>query len=316
MGPAKRSQDHVGDDAMARRKPHFATSPAAPGSESPAPQLGRSSGSGRTEQPIPIRDNEHTSSSNSGHAASASRRKRKRGDPSTDGPDPRSDSGPRPRAPSTTTTPPPRRPLAVELGIQQTGSAEQQEGDSRAVELVDGRCDVQVHSVLSSSKMQKKVASVLRHLDMHPYAAPSVSAAASSGASGSGKPRVSVLRARACDAGKLVSIAEIAKREIADGVWFQYMALGEEVRDVARTKGRGDDTVVEETRLEGARRGENKDNDDEGRKDVDDDFEVMKTRFERAVEGTPKKRAVAIVSLFLARVSINELKQRFGEQTK
>lgn len=196
------------------------------------------------------------------------------------------------------------RHLATDLSM-----AAAAEEDRRAVDAVDARYDVQLHSVISSSKIQKKVASVLRHLDVHPYPSPPPP---SEGGDGSvPRPRVSVLRARACDSGKLISIAEIAKREIAglarhqgggeDGPWFQYIGLGEEVRDVPRAKekstgptdGRGDD----------------------GEGDEGDDFEVMQTPFERAVEGTPKKHAVAVMSLFLARVPIHELRQRYGEQT-
>ncbi|ORY65098.1 uncharacterized protein BCR38DRAFT_319074, partial [Pseudomassariella vexata] len=161
------------------------------------------------------------------------------------------------------------------------------------LEAVEAKYDVQVHSVISSSKMQKKVASVLRHLD------------ASSTVTPAAKPRVSILRAKASDAGKLISITEIAKREILKGKeagsrWYQYIALGEEIKD---TEADHDPTVIEDTILRGA----------DG--DGEDDFEVMKTPFERAIEGRPKIRKVAVMSLFLSRVSVDELKKRYTEQT-
>ena len=165
-------------------------------------------------------------------------------------------------------------------------------------------------SVISSSKIQKKVTSVLRHLTTATAA----------------KPRVSVLRAKAADAGKLISISEIAKRELAKdqskdvyaGRWFQYIGLGEEVHEVPRdVEGR---TIVEDTIL-GARSTEEMDADKTRRKEAeaedDDDggFEHMKTPFERAIEGRPRKRAVPMMCLFLSRVPITELSKRYGEQS-
>ncbi|KAI1207136.1 uncharacterized protein F4807DRAFT_188497 [Annulohypoxylon truncatum] len=154
--------------------------------------------------------------------------------------------------------------------------------DAKILQAVESKYDVQVHSIISSSKIQKKVAAILQHLD-----------------SPASKTAVSILRAKASDAGKLVSVAEIAKRELGkrtDGgrVWFQYIALGEELKEIPREG----DTVIEETRLD----------------DDDVDFEVMKTPFQRAIETQPRLRGVPIVSLFLCRVSIEELK-RYGEQT-
>lgn len=180
--------------------------------------------------------------------------------------------------------------------------------DKRALELVNARCDVQIHSVISSSKMQKKVTSVLRHL--------TVTAAA--------KPRVSVLRAKAADAGKLISISEIAKRELAKnqpndghaGRWFQYIGLGEEASEIPRDiEGR---TIVEDTIL-GARSREEMEEAAADKAEAEDEddggFEHMKTPFERAIEGRPRKRAVPIMSLFLSRVPIAELSKRYGQQS-
>ncbi|KAI2606004.1 uncharacterized protein GGS25DRAFT_499119 [Hypoxylon fragiforme] len=159
--------------------------------------------------------------------------------------------------------------------------------DIKVLQAVESKYDVQIHSVISASKIQKKVTSVLQHL---------------TSSSADRTTRVSVLRARASDAGKLVSIAEIARRELGkregDGrIWFQYIALGEELKEIPRGDG---NTVIEETKL--------------GMMD-DDDFEIMKTPFERAIEGQPRVRGVPIMSLFLCRTSIEELKKRYGEQT-
>ncbi|KAI2625929.1 hypothetical protein GGR54DRAFT_523583 [Hypoxylon sp. NC1633] len=157
--------------------------------------------------------------------------------------------------------------------------------DAKALQAVESKYDVQVHSIISSSKIQKKVTSVLRHLTSPPA-----------------NKKVSVLRAKVSDTGKLISIAEIAKRELEKPgdhgrVWFQYIALGEELRERPREEG---NTIIEETRLDG---------------DDDDDFEVMKTPFERAVEGQPRLSGVPIMSLFLCQVPVEELKKCYGEQT-
>ncbi|KAI1778371.1 hypothetical protein F4818DRAFT_299534 [Hypoxylon cercidicola] len=164
--------------------------------------------------------------------------------------------------------------------------------DAKALQAVESKYEVQVQSVISSSKIQKKVTSILQYL-----ATPSNSDAVSTAP----KARITVLRAKASDVGKLISIAEIAKRELAKdkdgrGVWFQYISLGEELKEISRD---GDNTIIEETRIG----------------DGDDDFETMKTPFERAVEGQPRLRGVPIMSLFLCRTSIEELKKCYGEQT-
>jgi hypothetical protein len=137
------------------------------------------------------------------------------------------------------------------------------------------------------------------------------------------KAKVSILRAKASDASKLVSIAEIVKREIEKerstsndgaggayqgskpGRWFQYITLGEEMQWRRREVG---NSVIEDTVLGGP--GVNEEGLDDG-----DEFEIMKTPFERAVQGQPLVRGVPVMSLFLSRSSIDELKRQYGEQT-
>ncbi|KAI0471337.1 hypothetical protein F4859DRAFT_116143 [Xylaria cf. heliscus] len=193
------------------------------------------------------------------------------------------------------------------------------EGDVKILNTVDARYEVQLQSVISSSKIQQRVTAMLRHLTP-PTQSPSTEPPPDTTAS---KTRISILRAKATEAGKLVSIAEIAKREIEkeapagdDGVseggqekkmgrWFQYIALGEELIQKSRDEG---NTVIEETVLGGP-------GDDKQDHDEDDDFEVMKTPFERAIEGRPRVRGVPVMSLFLSRSPIEELKRQYGEQT-
>ncbi|KAI1750774.1 hypothetical protein F4782DRAFT_232796 [Xylaria castorea] len=188
--------------------------------------------------------------------------------------------------------------------------------DAKALDVIDARYEVQLQSVISSSKIQQRVTAMLRHLTP-----PTQSSSTESSSTepppdtATSKTRVSILRAKATEAGKLVSIAEIAKREIeeeqpagSDGKasrWFQYIALGEELIQKPRNEG---NTIIEETVLGGP-------NADKRDHDEDDEFEVMKTPFERAIEGRPLVRGVPVMSLFLSRSSIEELKKRYGEQT-
>ncbi|GAW19744.1 hypothetical protein ANO14919_092330 [Xylariales sp. No.14919] len=191
--------------------------------------------------------------------------------------------------------------------------------DAKVLSAIDTRYEVQLQSVISSSKIKQRVLAMLRHLTP-PLTSSTVEPTTNMVIS---KTRVSVLRAKATEASKLISIAEIAKREIERerlssggavseaerrsiiGCWFQYIALGEELHKKKREEG---NTVIEETVLGGP-------GPDESGHDEDDEFEVMKTPFERAIEGRPLVRGVPVMSLFLSRSSIEELKRRYGEQT-
>ena len=104
--------------------------------------------------------------------------------------------------------------------------------------------------------------------------------------------------AKAKSAGKLVSVVEVVKREIGGegGVWFQYNGLGEGVGGVPRD-------------------GEGGEGDGEGEEDVEmeeEGFEKMKTRIERAIEGTEKVRSVPVMTVYLSRVRIEALREAYG----
>ncbi|KAI1187363.1 hypothetical protein F5B17DRAFT_322537 [Nemania serpens] len=194
--------------------------------------------------------------------------------------------------------------------------------DAKILGLVDSRYEVQLQSVISSSGIRQRVVAMLRHLT--PPTPPSSSTEPTPDTV-KPKTRVSILRAKSTEAGKLVSIAEIAKREIEkelpvganaageagqgqgskSGRWFQYIALGEELQQKRRAE---DNTVIKETVLGGLGA-------DEEDGDGADEFEVMKTPFERAIEGRPLVRGVPVMSLFLSRSPIEELKKQYGEQT-
>ncbi|KAI1353547.1 hypothetical protein F5Y01DRAFT_55333 [Xylaria sp. FL0043] len=197
--------------------------------------------------------------------------------------------------------------------------------DAKILSAVDARYEVELQSVISSSKIRQRVTTMLRHLALP--AKPSLVEQSPNAARP--KTKISLLRAKAPEIGKLISIAEIVKREIEKerpasddivgetgqggktGRWFQYIALGEEFEQKERAEG---NTVIEETVLGGAdtdMRDDERDDDDDG----DDGFEVMKTPFERAVQEQPLVRAVPVMTLFLSRSPVEELKKRYGEQT-
>ncbi|KAK7749207.1 hypothetical protein SLS62_008389 [Diatrype stigma] len=267
--------------------------------------------------------------------ADATAPKRKRAD-TADGPSPGVGAGP---ATSTSTSTPEPSAKKIRLGESLHLSTP---GEIAAANSVEDRYDVQVHSVISSSKIQNRVRAVLRHIDGHHENDANPSSAATSA-----KPKLSVLRAKAADAGKVIAIAEIAKRELekpkrkqdggggegegegaaAEGRWFQYIALGEEIKERPRDQSRQEkrknkkknSRAEEDTRM-GDNRASDDDgnNDDDGDDDGDDDdghFETMKTPFERAIEKQPLLRGTPAMSLFLSRVPIEELKKRYGEQT-
>ncbi|KAI1814027.1 hypothetical protein GGS20DRAFT_585950 [Poronia punctata] len=187
--------------------------------------------------------------------------------------------------------------------------------DFEILDIVDARCDIQPLSVISSTKIRKRVSAVLRHLALAP---PDTPIREETSSTAEPKSKVSLLRAKACDVGKLVSIAEIAKREIErdvwvrgegqdgedTGRWFQYIALGEDILRVDRDDGQA---AVQDTLL--------RDHDTDEEFKGNGQFELMKTPFERAVEGKPALRGVPVMCLFLSTSSIEELKRCYGEQT-
>ncbi|KAH7419935.1 hypothetical protein BKA64DRAFT_699938 [Cadophora sp. MPI-SDFR-AT-0126] len=165
-------------------------------------------------------------------------------------------------------------------------------------------------SIISSSNINKKVSRILELLSEKPTGG------------GEQKCAVVMLYAKAPVVSKVVSVAEIAKRELAveGGKWFSYCVVGEvlgERKEGDKEKGKeksggkrdqGKEAVAEESRDE-----------DEGEEEEEEEeaFEVMKTPFERALEmeGKPKVRAMPVMSLYLSRARIEALRKVYGEQT-
>ena len=114
-----------------------------------------------------------------------------------------------------------------------------------------------------------------------------------------------------------------ASKTTDEGRWFQYTALGEEVNEIPRGGGGGKGKSKGKERKgkksvggdaapgDGEEDGKGSDDDD----DDDDDFETMKTPLERALERRPLLRGTPVMSIFLSRVPVEELRRRYGEQT-
>jgi hypothetical protein len=155
--------------------------------------------------------------------------------------------------------------------------------------------DVTVMNIISSTQIEKKVTSALAILSEYPPA-PST------------KPKVVMLHTKAPIASKLITIAEITKREIVKGggKWFQYNKLGQIAEEkksreggAKKEKGAGEDISMAE------------DGNEEGGHESEEEFETMKTPFERAIEGKPKIRATPVLTLYLSRVRIESLRREY-----
>lgn len=136
-------------------------------------------------------------------------------------------------------------------------------------------------SVHSSTQISNRTAAVLAKLE------------ATQGSDS--KPKIVVLRAGARTASKLISIIEIAKRDlISKGIkFFQYTALSSEMIEIQRKPKRGTGIPAEQ------------ENADDG--DSDDAFETM-----GAVPDTgSKKRLVPVMTVYLSTKSIKELAKEY-----
>ncbi|KAK0108329.1 hypothetical protein ONS95_003144 [Cadophora gregata] len=165
-------------------------------------------------------------------------------------------------------------------------------------------------SIISSSNINKKVSRILELLSEKP-----------SGGEGK-KHAVVMLYAKAPVVSKVVSVAEIVKREIAreGGKWFSYCVVQEvmgERKERAKEKVIRTDKATRASGKEELAENSNEDEGQEGEEDEEEAFEVMKTPFERAleVEGKPKVRAMPVLSLYLSRIRIETLRMKYGEQT-
>lgn len=151
--------------------------------------------------------------------------------------------------------------------------------------------EVTTFNISSVTKIQKRVIPILELLSIYPAIPPK-------------KPAVVVLQSKAKVASKMVTIAEIVKREIAGkgGKWFQYNC----VENILTEKKKDGQKEKDE------RRGKGEEEEDSGEDSDSAVFEIMKTPFERAIEGKPKVQGVPVMTLYLSRVRIEGLKKSYG----
>ena len=179
-------------------------------------------------------------------------------------------------------------------------------------------------SILSSSKIEQKVRNLLLRLSKL------------ADANTTAKPTVVMLHAKGDVAGKMVSIIEIAKAEMQkqDGKLYQYNGLHGEISELKVKKPErtgGGKTVAEWAKEHPGRENHNRETMNEcgkytlGTSDLSDDDEEMADATEDAFEtmappiqgcdttGTRKKvRAYPVLTIYLARVAIPELKDLHG----
>lgn len=142
-------------------------------------------------------------------------------------------------------------------------------------------------SVISSSKIQKRVTLAVSHLEV-----PEKSDA---------QARLVLLYARTSEVSKLITITEQCKRIIGQTQrnWFQYNQLFDSTNEQEKRKRK---ELIEETVLKGDM--------EDDRDSADDDFEVMQDRFEKAVLPPPPQRTIKSMRIFLSTVPIPELKAK------
>ena len=137
-------------------------------------------------------------------------------------------------------------------------------------------------SVISSTAISTRTTAVIEKLQ---------------GTNGDGKPNLIILTSKARTASKLVSIVEIAKRELAKTgkKCIQYNALSSQMTEIERNDNHG---------ANGSKAVE----DDQDASESEDAFETM-----GAQPKTGKKtRLVPIMTIYLCASSVKELKNAYG----
>ncbi|KAI9900381.1 hypothetical protein N3K66_004643 [Trichothecium roseum] len=175
---------------------------------------------------------------------------------------------------------PERNPPATSLGKPHEG----------VIGELSAKHDVLGASVISSTKIQKRVVYICQHLLRE----------------GGDKPCIGLLYARPGDVCKLTTVVEQCKRVLKEEGkrWYQYNQLfdlpPEEIK-----KNQTGAQVVEETRLE-----------DEEDSDSEDDYFESIERIEKAVLPRPQERAVKSLRVFLSLEPVHELRTRPGVTTQ
>ena len=176
-------------------------------------------------------------------------------------------------------------------------------------------------SIISSSKIEQKVRSLLQHLEKF------------HSADTNAKPGVVALHAKSSVASKLVSIVEIAKKNVAKegGKWWQYSRLHGQKMDLKEKLHKSKDR--EKIFLKRQQHGQDTESADvgdqrepsvkeDGNGQEEEDENAFQTMGESNVsqqsvngvanEGRKKIRAIPIMTVYMSRVPIAEFKGIYG----
>ncbi|KAL9035551.1 MAG: hypothetical protein Q9180_004802 [Flavoplaca navasiana] len=187
------------------------------------------------------------------------------------------------------------------------------------IQHLQDQYDISTISIISSSKIQQKVKNLIARVERFTFA--NVSA----------KPGVVVLHAKAASASKLISVIEIAKKDIETrgGKWYQYSKLHSELlefkekqrkpsqdgRTLAGTTSGPSTTADGKTRPQRTDAGDQHDLVEEEGDDSDAEvaFETLQHQSSGATSnGTSKVRATPIMTVYFACVPVPGLKDLFG----
>lgn len=138
------------------------------------------------------------------------------------------------------------------------------------------------HNIISSTQISSRTASIIAKLEAH---------------QNDEKPTLVVLSTKARTGSKLISIVEIAKRDLAakGRKCFQYNALSSVMTDVDRNSEKITNGAKQSATIE------------DGSED-DEAFETMGASQKTGI----KKRLVPVMTIYLCPVSVMELKNAYG----
>lgn len=174
------------------------------------------------------------------------------------------------------------------------------------IEALKVKYILHTHSITSSSKMHTKVVSVLSQLTNEASAAVDHTDAPKRAE----RATIVALSARSKAATKLVSVVEVVKREL-DGRglgWWQYSGVHGVLDEMGGKDGSGADSAG----LRGKKRTRESEGESEGEEDGEEEvFEKMRVPGE---EERQKVRQIPVITIYMSRTPVPELRRRFGEQ--
>ncbi|KAL9040023.1 MAG: hypothetical protein Q9214_004641 [Letrouitia sp. 1 TL-2023] len=171
---------------------------------------------------------------------------------------------------------------------------------------LQARYNVATISIISSSSINAKIRSLLFHFEQ------------GSASKTSSQQRVVVLRAKAKVASKLITVVEIAKKEIESkkGEWWQYSNVTARYENFTKVEWPLDDQKEPVNRSKEPQKDAKPLLDNNSARTLDDsqdEFEEMSLIDPGSrVQGQNKLGAVTILTIFLASTSIPKLKELFG----